>query len=56
VIVARHSGMRVLAISCITNVAAGLSQNEVNHQEVMEVGARAGRTLGELILRVVRDW
>jgi len=53
VIVARHSGMRVLAISCITNVAAGLSQNEVNHQEVMEVGARAGRTLGELILRVV---
>ena len=51
--VARHSGMKVLAISCITNVAAGLSQNEVNHQEVMEVGARAGRELGQLILRVV---
>ncbi|HKS42748.1 MAG TPA: purine-nucleoside phosphorylase [Blastocatellia bacterium] len=53
VTVARHCGMKVLAISCITNVAAGLTHNEINHQEVMEVGARAGRQLGELILRVV---
>ncbi len=53
VTVARHCGMKVLAISCITNVAAGLTVSEINHQEVMEVGARAGRQLGELILRVV---
>ncbi|MGA9769714.1 MAG: purine-nucleoside phosphorylase [Blastocatellia bacterium] len=53
VTVARHCGMKVLAISCITNVAAGLNQNEINHEEVMEVGARAGRQLGELIMRVV---
>ncbi len=53
VTVARHCGMKVLAISCITNVAAGLTRNEINHQEVMDVGARAGRQLGELILRVV---
>lgn len=53
VTVARHCGMKVLAISCITNVAAGLSTGEINHEEVMEVGARAGRQLGELILRVV---
>jgi purine-nucleoside phosphorylase len=53
VTVARHCGMKVLAISCITNVAAGLTHNEINHQEVMEVGARAGRQLGELIMRVV---
>jgi purine-nucleoside phosphorylase len=53
VIVAHHSGMKVLAISCITNVAAGLTRNQINHEEVMEVGARAGRQLGELILRVV---
>jgi purine-nucleoside phosphorylase len=52
-IVARHSGMKVLAISCITNVAAGLTQSEINHEEVMAVGARAGRLLGELILQVV---
>jgi purine-nucleoside phosphorylase len=53
VTVARHCGMKVLAISCITNVAAGLSLGEINHQEVIEVGARAGRRLSELILRVV---
>ena len=52
-IVARHCQIKLLAISCITNVAAGLSQQEINHEEVMEVGARAGRQLGELIMRAV---
>jgi purine-nucleoside phosphorylase len=52
-IVARHCGMKALAISCITNVAAGLTPNQINHEEVMEVGARAGRQLGELILRII---
>lgn len=36
VIVANHMGMRILGISCITNQAAGLSDNKVSHQEVME--------------------
>lgn len=53
VIVARHSGMKVLAISCITNVAAGLAPTEIDHSEVMQVGARAGRQLSELIVRVI---
>ncbi|HSE98758.1 MAG TPA: purine-nucleoside phosphorylase, partial [Blastocatellia bacterium] len=52
-IVARHSGMNVLAISCITNIAAGLTRREINHEEVMEVGARAGLQLSELILRLI---
>jgi purine-nucleoside phosphorylase len=52
-IVARHSGMNVLGLSCITNVAAGLIDGEINHQEVMEVGARAGRQLSELIVRLI---
>jgi purine-nucleoside phosphorylase len=52
-IVARHSGMNLLAISCITNVAAGLTRREINHEEVMEVGARSGRHLSELILRLI---
>jgi len=51
--VARHCGMHVLAISCITNVAAGLATTEINHSEVMEVGARAGKQLSELIVRVI---
>ena len=51
--VARHCGMRVLAISCITNVAAGLTSAEINHSEVMTVGERAGKQLAELIVRVI---
>lgn len=52
-IVARHCGMGVLAISCITNVAAGLTASEINHNEVMEVGERAGKQLSELIVKVI---
>ena len=52
-IVARHCGMKVLAISCITNSAAGLSRAEIKHQEVMEVGERAGRKLSSLIIQLI---
>jgi purine-nucleoside phosphorylase len=38
VIVARHCGMKVLAISCVTNLAAGISTQPINHQEVLEIG------------------
>ncbi|MBI3880940.1 MAG: purine-nucleoside phosphorylase [Verrucomicrobia bacterium] len=45
VIVARQCGMRVAGLSCITNVAAGLSKDDLSHHEVLEttrlVGARA---------------
>jgi purine-nucleoside phosphorylase len=40
VIVARHMGIRVLAISCVTNMAAGLSGEVINHLEVLETGQR----------------
>jgi purine-nucleoside phosphorylase len=53
VIVAHHCGIKVLAISCITNVAAGLASVEINHSEVMEVGARAGRQLAKLIVGTI---
>lgn len=52
-IVAHHCQINLLAISCITNVAAGMTKQEINHEEVMEVGGRAGRQLGELIMRAV---
>ncbi|PYT03339.1 MAG: purine-nucleoside phosphorylase [Acidobacteria bacterium] len=51
--VARHCGMKVLAISCITNVAAGLTSAEINHNEVMTIGERTGKQLAELIVRVL---
>lgn len=40
VIVARHVGMNVLAISCVTNMAAGMSGEKINHDEVLETGER----------------
>jgi purine-nucleoside phosphorylase len=49
VIVARALGMRVLAISCITNLAAGLGQESLSHEEVMEVGARVRDRLASLV-------
>jgi purine-nucleoside phosphorylase len=52
-IVARHCGMNILAISCITNSAAGLSRGEISHSEVMEVGQCAGADLSRLILGLV---
>lgn len=51
--VARHCGISVLAISCITNVAAGLAAAEIDHREVMSVGARVGKQLANLIVRVI---
>ncbi len=52
-IVARHCGMQILAFSCITNYAAGMSGQEIAHSEVMEIGNRAGKQLAELILRII---
>ncbi len=40
-IVAAHSGLNVLAMSCITNFAAGISDQPLSHKEVIEVGAMA---------------
>ena len=52
-IAARHQGMRVLGISCITNLAAGMSDAPINHEEVMETGARVAEVFKELLRRVV---
>ena len=40
VIAARHSGMRVLGISCVTNAAAGILDQPLNHVEVLETAER----------------
>jgi purine-nucleoside phosphorylase len=40
VIAARHMGIKVLAISCVTNMAAGILDHPLSHQEVMETGER----------------
>jgi len=45
VIVANHMGIKVLAISCVTNMAAGLRPEKISHQEVLETGAKVRDTL-----------
>jgi purine-nucleoside phosphorylase len=52
-IVARHMGLEVLGISCITNMAAGISDETINHEEVMATGDRVRATFTELLQRVI---
>ncbi len=54
VIVARQMGLRVAAVSCITNAAAGLGKSQISHQEVLEIGLRAGAEATRLIREFVR--
>jgi purine-nucleoside phosphorylase len=53
VIVARALGLRVLAMSCITNLAAGIGSEPLSHQEVMEVGAQVRDRLAGLVRGVL---
>lgn len=48
-LVAGHSGMRVLGISCITNHAAGVTSAKLDHSEVVEVAARVHDTFQKLL-------
>lgn len=52
-IAARQLGIRVLGISCITNLAAGISDETINHEEVMETGAKVAGTFKELLRRII---
>lgn len=53
VIVANHMGMKVLAISCVTNMAAGILPQKIHHEEVLETGARVRDTLVRLLREVL---
>jgi len=55
VIVARHMGMEVLGISCVTNMAAGILQQQIDHAEVMETGLRVQQRLGDLLAAMVTE-
>ena len=51
-IVARHMGIEVLGLSCVTNLAAGLSATHLSHAEVFEAGKQVERKLAELLERI----
>ena len=52
-IVARHMNMRVAGISCITNLAAGVSDVPVDHSQVMEIGESVRAQFSELLKRIL---
>lgn len=52
-IVARHMGVEVLGISCITNAAAGVLPQPLNHDEVMEVARRVRGVFGSLLEGII---
>ena len=52
-IVARHMGIRVLGISCVTNLAAGISPTQLSHAEVFEAGSKAQHRLAGLLKRLL---
>jgi purine-nucleoside phosphorylase len=55
VIAARHMGIRILGISCLTNMAAGVLPQKLDHREVLEVGERVKGKLLEVLSRCVLD-
>jgi len=54
VLAARHCGMAVLGISCITNMAAGILDQPLNHQEVLDTGRRVRESFTSLIDGIVK--
>jgi len=54
-IAANHLGMKVLAISCVTNMAAGILKQKLVHSEVLEVGERVKDTLVKLLRAVIPE-
>ena len=52
-IAAREAGMEVLGVSLVTNLAAGISGEPLNHAEVLEAGRAAATRMGDLLTRVV---
>jgi purine-nucleoside phosphorylase len=52
-IAAREAGMEVLGISLVTNLAAGISGEPLDHAEVLEAGRAAAIRMGDLLTRVV---
>jgi purine-nucleoside phosphorylase len=55
VIVARHAGMRVLGISCISNMAAGILPQPLTHEEVLETGRQVKSKFIQLIKGIIAE-
>lgn len=52
-IAARHAGVKVCGISCISNMASGLSKENLSHLDVQEVADRRGEEFARLITKII---
>ncbi len=55
-IAASHMGMRTLGISCLTNMAAGILDQKLNHEEVLETGNRVRKDFSALVRNIIASW
>ncbi|NHU84973.1 purine-nucleoside phosphorylase [Kocuria sp. JC486] len=53
-IAARHAGLEVMGISLVTNLAAGIQETPLSHEEVVEAGRAAGPRIAKLLAEIVR--
>lgn len=54
-VAARHMGMEVCGISCITNLAAGMTTEQLDHAEVQETADRVAKQFKELVTEIVSN-
>lgn len=54
-IAARHAGMRIAAVSVVTNMAAGIDKKELSHEEVGREGAIASSILGKVFVEAMEE-
>ncbi|TCU72760.1 purine-nucleoside phosphorylase [Tissierella praeacuta] len=55
VIVANHQGIKVLGISCITNMAAGILDQPLNHEEVIETSMKVKDNFQKLLIEIINN-
>lgn len=53
-VIAKHCGMRVVGVSCITNMAAGIQQKELSHAEVQETADKVKYTFKNIIKEYIQ--
>ncbi len=53
ILAARHCGLRLIGISCITNMAAGITGEELTHEEVQKTADRVKEQFKQLIREIV---
>ena len=54
-IAAKHMGMEVCGISCITNLAAGMSSSKLNHKEVQEIADKVSQQFKQLVTKIITN-